>query len=428
MGLIGVLICGGISIFELYRDKRIYSPIVFFSAFWALLIFFSKLRLYELYETSDYAYLLILLGTLSFVVGATFTRKIKIKPAKKGESINEQRYNWIVVICLCALIYNIRTILMYVSYGFDLKGIYITMARTASGEETRLTSIYSSWQEILQQYIGYPLLYTVVPVSIAAYIKERKKKYLIVAIGLSLIRFLFDLRRTYFVIFIVYIAVFILIRTNEIKFPKWWTKKLKRRICIAGGITVAVFIWISTVRRDSFDEQYSFLKNIYMYYVGSIPYFDQRVNMACDIKYTFGLTSFRGFFAPFFSVLRILGISEPTLMVLATNNIESLHNVVLRITPSHKFNSYATVFFEFFLDGGIIGILVFSFLFGCVAEYLYKRAIRYHTTRDIFRYSYFFSIFMMLSVLHFNGAVVCYIWPFFIESVLFKNEKSSLTG
>lgn len=426
MGYICAIICSEIAIVSFYIDRRIFSASGCFSALWAVLILCSELRLFDLYETSDLAYFLITLGVVSFAAGSMIMRKIKVIAKQSSNTIDQTVYNALVVVCLIGLTYNIQVIATYITSGFDIKRIYLIMAQTVGGEETVLTSLRNTSLERLQQYIGYPLLYTLVPVSIAAYFREKQTKYLMVAGGLSIIRFVFDFRRTYLVIMAAYIVILALMEMKRINLSYWVTSKLKRRLWAGIAFFLVAYFLISSQRRSANEESYSFIKNLYFYYVGSIPYFSRRLAMLHTYEYTFGMTSLRGFFAPIIAVFGLLGFSEPQIMTIALKNIESLHNVVLYITPTHRFNSYATLFLQFFFDGGIIGVVVLSFALGSCACYLYKRAIRYNSVRDNFRYAYFFSMFIILSVLHFNGVVVCYIWPFIIERFLFSSEDYNL--
>lgn len=415
-------ICSILSFLNFYKDKRIYSPSGVFAGFWATLLLLAGCRLYDLYETSDIACIFITIGVTFFCLGTNFIKMIKFSDKNYESSINEVIYNTLVIICLISLIYNIKVICTFVVDGFDFNNIYNEMARNVNGEDTEISSLNSKWQEQLQQYVGYPILYTLVPVSIAAFVKQHKKKYLIVAIMLSLIRFLVDIRRTFLVIMIVYVLTLGIIQIKNSSKSLVWVKKNRKKIFYFGIFSIILFINISTMRVGD-ENKYSFWKNIYMYYAGSLPYFSERLSLLRISKYTYGFTSFRGLIAPIVAFFELIGFSEPELMTLATENIQTLHNVVLYISPTHLFNSYATCFFEFFLDGGILGIILFSFAFGCFSFYLYKRAIKYKTMRDEFKYAYFFSLFIMLATLHFNGVVVCYIWPFIIEKILFLKHR-----
>ena len=424
MNIVGIFITLMITLIGINKERKIYGPLTFFSGFWMILMLLASLKFFGLYDSDDLAYVYITIGVASFCTGCLLMNKIRLSDKSSSNIINETVYNVMMILCIFSLIYNIRIIISYIFGHYNISQIYYIMAETNSGETTALSSLYSSWQERLQQYIGYPLLYTLVPISIIGYLNEKKKKYLICSLILCFLRFFIDMRRTFVVIVITYFIILVMIRLGSKEKPKWLTRKLKRRLAIFIFAFIVVFIYLSTVRRDASEVKYSFLYNIYTYYVGSIPYFGQRISLLpSDLHFSFGMTALRGLFAPIVAVLGLLGIKEPYLMTLATQNIESLHNVVLNITPTHKFNSYATVFFEFYLDGGVMGIIILSFLFGLISFYLFKKCINFNSARDQFRYAYFFSVFLSLSVLHFNGAVVCYIWPFIIERMLFISEK-----
>ncbi|ABO51544.1 hypothetical protein Dred_3042 [Desulforamulus reducens MI-1] len=422
MSYIAISMCFAIGSFGYIGARKIYSPIVTFSCFFGFLMLFARLQLYGLYSVSDTVYFYIILGVVAFTVGALFANKIKLPCVKLSDKNFSDKYYWIaVVICLAGLIVNYKVILIYFTQGLNIADIYNMMARTVGGEETLLTNTYSHVEEIMQQYIGYPLLYMLVPMSILMYFEKRKSKYLIVAIGLFLIRFLVDFRRTYLVNIIIFVVIIAFIESkkgfNFIKRHKW-------KFITAIVMLVIAFIVVSRVRRG--EDSYSFSYNLYTYYVGSIPYFDQRIQLwqASNSQFTYGFTSFRGIFAPFFSVFGLIfGLSEPAAFSRATDVVHSLHNIVLYITSGHRFNSYATVFFEFYADGGVIGIVIGSWIYGYIAQRLYRKLILQGNVRDKYRYAYFFSTFIMFSVLHFNFMVVCYAWPLIIDRLVFTNKQ-----
>lgn len=422
MSYLSIIICLAITALGYLQTRKIYSPIVSFSFFFGVLIFLAKLQLFELYAVSDKAYFYITLGVVFFAIGVVFANQIKLSPVKLSDKNFSNRYYWIaVVICLIGLIANFKVIMIYFTRGLNISEIYNVMAMTVGGESTTLSGSYSYFEEILQQYIGYPLLYMLVPMSILMYFKKRESKFIIVAISLSLLRFLVDFRRTYLVIIIVYTIIIALI---EIKKKDSYIYRNKWKIAIGLIVCMMLFIGISSVRKG--DGSYSLTRNIYTYYVGSIPYFDQRIQI-WDInnsQFTYGFTSFRGIIAPLFSILGlVLGINEPSAFIRATEVVESLHNVILYILPGHRFNSYATVFFEFYADGGILGIIIGSLIYGFIAQRLYKRLVKYGNIRDKYRYAYFFSTFIAFSVLHFNFMVVCYAWPLIIDRLVFTNKQ-----
>ena len=115
------------------------------------------------------------------------------------------------------------------------------MARTVSDNETELSGLYDPRLVILQQFIGYPLLFVIVPISIIEYITTKKKSYLFVAIVLSLIRFLYDFRRTYIVIFSVFLIVLLLIRRRE-SIKNYLSNNIKIKLTNKKKILIGVIV------------------------------------------------------------------------------------------------------------------------------------------------------------------------------------------
>lgn len=111
-------------------------------------------------------------------------------------------------------------------------------------------------------------------------------------------------------------------------------------------------------------------------------------------------------------------------MTEATSFIQSLHDVILNVSPTYLFNSYGTVFLEFIKDGGIVGVILLSIIYGGTAQLYFKRMVKFGSRRDVIKYSYFLSTFILLSVLHFNGVVVCYIWPIALERLFYAKDTS----
>lgn len=419
------IICIILALFSYYRNRKLYNPSFVFCIYWAFLMILASLRLYNLYETSDLAYSIITCGVLFFFVGASIGNNLRISESVK--CFNLKNYKICLILCIMSLLLNFQVILNFFTRGFSVDQIYYMMAATTDGTETELSSLYNTNLVRLQQYIGYPLLYTIVPISIIEYISSKKKIYLYIAIAFSLLRFLFDLRRTYIVIIVVFLIFlfYILADMKRIQFGKGGSK-----IKIIGAFVafIAIFGAFSSSRRGTdASEEYSVFSNFYYYYAGSIPYLSQRLDLLNNFEPTLGLTSFRGFFAPIFVILISLGIVDPHLMEVATANIDSLHGTVLYITNSHPFNSYATCFFEFYMDGGLFGVIIFSLFFGLYAQILYLKMIKLQDNRSLMKFCLFCSLYIYLSVLIFEAGIICYIWPFIIEKFIYRGKIKTIS-
>lgn len=177
MNIVGIFITLMITLIGINKERKIYGPLTFFSGFWMILMLLASLKFFGLYDSDDLAYVYITIGVASFCAGCLLMNKIRLSDKSSSNIINETVYNVMMILCIFSLIYNIRIIISYIFGHYNISQIYYIMAETNSGETTALSSLYSSWQEKLQQYIGYPLLYTLVPISIIGYLNEKKKVF-----------------------------------------------------------------------------------------------------------------------------------------------------------------------------------------------------------------------------------------------------------
>lgn len=431
MGVISTSLFFLITFLSYLRDKRWYAPSVLFPLFWAILALLSLFRFYNLFDTSNLAYFYVFIGVISYVVGCMMGNGIKLDKRETLKTLDKKRLKIAMILCLVGILLNFQIIINTLVNGIDFFSLYTMMTLASGGEDTEISSLYNSNLLILQQFVGYPILYMLMPICAAEYFESKEKKYLLIAILLCFLRFMVDLRRAIIVVFVSFIFFYLIIRWREVRKKMLYRRKLtfKKKLFICSIIIIIVtgYSFISYLRGGE-DDGYSILSEFYFYYVGCFPYFTRRLELLGDLNYTLGFTSFRGLFAPFFSILSLATGSKPELFELATQNVSSLSAIALEIAPDANYNSYATCFFEFYLDGGVLGIVFFSFIFGMYSHYLFRKLIVFKTNRSMWVYAYFVAIFIYLSVLHFNGLVICYIWPFIIERFLYTMPSKQKLG
>ena len=416
-----ILVCTVCCVITYLKDRRFLNPVFIYSLFWGLISFLASLGLYGIYETSDEAYFIVGIGVVCFAFGGMFIDKFRLNPEKSRNELNHVVFNIAVLLCAICLIYNYKIIWRLISGGFSAQQMYLLVAQTSGGEETIISEANNLFELRLQQYIAYPLLYTLVPIAIKYFIDTKKKYYLFVALFFSIVRFAFDLKRTYLVIMIPYTLIILATKFEVGSQLKKMKRSTKRKVVLSSVLFLGLFILISSIRKG---ESYSLFDNLYHYYCACLPYFSRRLEMTDLTNYTFGFTSFRGLLAPIFAAFGLFGFGEPRLMTEATSFIQSLHDVILNVSPTYLFNSYGTVFLEFIKDGGIVGVILLSIIYGGTAQLYFKRMVKFGSRRDVIKYSYFLSSFILLSVLHFNGVVVCYIWPIALERLFYAKDTS----
>ena len=72
------------------------------------------------------------------------------------------------------------------------------------------------------------------------------------------------------------------------------------------------------------------------------------------------------------NILKMIGITFPTVILNSANEIAVNWDSFVNIGPKLNYNSYVTLFLYFYKDAGIIGVIMGSLLFGFVCGGAYK--------------------------------------------------------
>ena len=428
MGLICTIIATVICIFSLIRHKKIYHPVVSFALLYSLIMFMSWVRAYNYYAAQDKAYFLITLGVVCFAVGSLTVEKLTIK-YRKGKApivyqLNYKMFYIMLILCLIIIIPRFITILLFILRGNSIGDVYVILAGSA-GMENEITQ--NGMQNLLMQFIGFPLLYIVVPTAVVIFFKTFKKKFLILSLSIAIMLVLLDSRRTYLISFFLFVFIAFIISLNEGKVNNfniiYQLKKLKKWSLIVLIGVIFFFYFITQQRAETVaNGEVSLIHTFYNYYGGTVQYFGYCLE-EFNKEYTLGFTTFRGFFSPIFGIIRYLGIDSPHLYQVATDIVNGMKYIVLYVSPIDRFNSFTTCFYQFYCDGGIIGIVILSYLFGAYSQSLYKKCVETKQIRYETKYLYFYGVILMLSFTNMRTILIFIAWPLIIERILYKKSR-----
>lgn len=425
MGYICSLSCLAIGLLSFVRHKKLYHPVVSFSFLYFVITLMSSVRLYDFYPANDNAYIIILCGVICYALGSKFASNKNIVIAGKKlvntYEFNEKVYYMLLAICLIIILPRFFTIASYLLKGNSIGDVYVTLAGSV-GDETEVLA-QSSLQGLLMQFVGYPILYIIVPTSILLFFRTFRKKYILIAVALGLIRVLLDSRRTYLISFFFFILVAFLryLKDKHILSDKIGKKflKLKKWIPLFLVAIILTFIFISSSRSNTIGQDTSFLGTFYNYYAGCVQYLGYCID-SYSFNYTYGFTTFRGLFAPIFGVLKLIGINPILFYQEATEIVNGMKYVVMNVAPRSRFNSFTTCFYQFYCDGGYIGIVILSFIFGMYSQSLYKRFVENSQLRYEAKYLYFYGTILMLSFTNMLTILAFIVWPLIIERFMYK--------
>lgn len=437
IGLFCLLLLVLQSFFCYKMEKSFFSPSVSFTLLFSFVFLLSLSGWYGLYDSPDIAYELITLGVTLFVIGAILKRNINNKktfhftPLKftseddRG-NLKSKRY-WIMFIIVILIIsISASMVVLFIVTGGSVGDLYMLAAAATDGDENDLTK--SPQQLLFESYIAYPLLYLLVPVSIVEFFHTYKRRYMAVAIFLALIRVTLDARRTYLASFIMMLIICFILHRKDIKFADKQTKNKMKYFLKYSVFLIIIFGYLfafisqqRSIAKSGVDDS-SVLQTMTFYYGASVQFFGECIEKI-KIDYTYGFSALRGFVAPFFGLLKIFGFISPEILQNANQYLTQIHEFSIQISPVSNYNSFATCFFQFYCDGGVMGIVILSFLFGFFAQYLYDKMIMEKTKRTEAAYVFFYANILMLSFVNMETVQALNFWPLIIVYFLYSGRS-----
>ena len=133
-------------------------------------------------------------------------------------------------------------------------------------------------------------------------------------------------------------------------------------------------------------------------------------------KYTLGLYTLRGFFRPILYILHLFGFEDPERYKIVIDIASDCEQYV-PIGYDVRMNAYATIFYSLYRDGGYLGIVVGSLIFGILCRKIYKSMITKSDLRSMVLYfliiqQIFFSMARFYFV--FPTRALSYVWVFLL--------------
>ncbi|MFB9974852.1 oligosaccharide repeat unit polymerase [Allobacillus sp. SKP2-8] len=419
MALFLSLLCVLMLIVGNITEKKFYNPLTLFSALWAIILFGSHFELFGFTGVTSFTYLIILIGIVSYFIGyysfKLISNKNKLlirKPLKynKKHELNIM-FSVILVVSLVVLIMTTRNSVTLLLQGYTLHDIrYIVgMDRFNSGVIN-----------ILFAYIVNPFTILVIPISAFYFYKEKRNlKYLYIAIILIVLNIITDGGRFVLLYIIInyIVAYFIMKKTQKQSF------KFKRKVSLYLIVLFSVFsIVYVTLAREA-----SILETIYSYLIGAVSHLSYRLETFDNYNlYTYGFSSLQGFVRPLFVVLQNIGFNSlPELVARAEDITMALEEPVL-IGEGVRFNAFITMFYYFYIDLGILGVTIGSFLYGILASFSYFKVTKEINLVNVSVYLLIVQS-LLTSMVRFQFSsfsfALCFVYLFIITSSIKSYQK-----
>lgn len=152
-------------------------------------------------------------------------------------------------------------------------------------------------------------------------------------------------------------------------------------------ILVISFLTIAIIKVTGEDKLFS---SIYSYFCGCIKLLDVKINeFLATENYTFGVTSLNGFVRPVLVLLRAMGVigDLPQIVQDSETYLLAVEEATTEVSKSGgTFNGFVSMFYAFYVDLGIIGVVIGSMLWGWFCERIYLRMKNRGHDKDIIIY------------------------------------------
>lgn len=426
MQIVFIIILFLISIKASRQQKNIYNPTTLFSFTWALVFTLASMRFYDLNAASLHSYALAFTGVLFFVAGCyirkhiTTKKSIRIFDYKKECTIN---YPFLIVFYGLILLFTV--FLSVASIGLLRSGVSMATLRTTYDDVSSNMVIGSNWVYQFENYFVTTAEFAAVALLPVIFSDKKgwKKNVVVAEILLFLILHMFVTgARSFLIDIVILFFIYLLINHDFVLRYRDYFRKIPKIVFIiigAGAITLIVFM---TILRKG--QGASVFRQIYRYLSIAMPLFDTHLGfLGKQQEYTYGWTIVYGVFRPFFSFLHSVGLPFPNGLEKAIEMV-SMNNTFYAVGGGRA-NSFVSVFFYEAMDFGIIGIPLFSFLYGIISESYYLRMINYPNRRNQALYL-LITIGLVLSFVRLFFTAFRYVYAFVIVYLAFRTNKENI--
>lgn len=343
------------------RKRDIMNPGTLFLIYWAFVVFMAALRLYDLMETSQKAYAFVWVGVIFFYFGSYFADKITLKKVSRNWNY-EVNYTFFYIAVTIVLLYSLYRVVFIVQLLASGNSWWEIRLMSTSGEGGSGTLKGGNLSDIIYSFVISPLVYLIVPTVIVEVFSGKKKKFpiyfAVIAVAFYSIA---TVSRAVWAFAILYVgAVVILFRKNIVL-----SRRQKRILKFAPLIVIVLALVINkiTMMRNSEADIFA---NAYAYIAGCMPLLTIHLTESISSIRTYGMLTLYGFLNPIFFVTNFIHLfTYPTAFTnakLVKDNLEPF----FRLSPNITMNAYSTLFYDFYIDFGWIGIAVGSFIFAFI--------------------------------------------------------------
>ncbi len=420
MQFVTIFICLIIFILSWIYQRNLYNPISIFSFIWLCIVMLSSMRLFNMYEASNTTYLIIFVGTISFIAGClivlVLNSNIKYKSYNSKLSITNSldAYGITIIKILASIV-----IVIYLPYFLQAINILISGGDIDQIKHSAVLGQFeiSPFVEILYTYVARPIRYIVIPITLINLLIDKKKDYVLIILTFIIIVTDFITSGSKFAILYIAIQVLFLIKfLSSKKYKLNRNKKIIFTIMVL-GIGIILYRIMSINGKEV-------AKNLYTYISGCVPFLSNKLEwISSNVQLTYGFTSFQGIIRPLISILESIGViqSTPELFLTAERVISNAEYIGY-IGNNTPYNAFVTVFYYFYVDARLLGVFIGSFFYGIACQLSYISLMKNRSRESILLYLIIIQL-LSTSMVRFQLSNIVIALTFFYYWLLVKKLK-----
>ena len=395
--------------------KNIINPCIVFIGVWLIIMFANSLHIYGLYSASNKAIIIINIGVISFAIGyfISFAKKNKIKKDINSYTI---RYRYVYILCLICLVYFIIKFIR--SFELIISGSSLANIREIVQNNNQSSEI----NNLIYNFLVLPSAYSIEVLAITDYWIGKKNKVLFFCnLIIIFLRVIGDAGRTPLINFILYMILGYIV-SKDIQKAGANNKETRKYILI--GILLLIIATFSRITSSIWRISY--------FYISMSPVLlGEWVNRVEEQNLlTYGITSFNGiFFTLNYFIKNILGLNDYIPIIKKSYDIIAAtdSNWIKINAGTTTANAYVSLFWFFFTDGRLLGVVLGSVLFGYICGDRYFKLIKNINLKNLAIYMLLFQS-VIFSFIRFYFAKPYFILAYLFIILLIKKEKENVNS
>lgn len=404
-----------IIIIKIKGIKIISNPLFLFTFEWIFIVLLNKLNLFGFYKINERAYILIGIGVLSFFLGYKLNWKTSLQSKNEKNKLNKELMYFLCIICL---IYFLRN--FFQSIFLLMKGYSFDYIRSMTQDNDNNVKIYN----FLHNFIFLPSAFAIEAITISELYRGKKDKVLLISnFIIILFRVIGDAGRTPLFNIIFYLIIgYFANGYNELKLGE--KKVINKNYKIVISCLLILLLSISVSRSPS-----GLLRIMYIYFAMPPNLFNYWINYVdTNNIMTYGLTSFNGvFFALNYLIKNIFMMNSYVPIIEQSYNLIALTDSEwIKLMPGQtSANAYVSLFFFFYADFKVPGIIIFSMLYGMYARRKFNNVINGQNPKSLALY------LLLMQSIYFSFIRFYFAKMYFIIAILlvyilyYKKEKKN---